>query len=79
MEFFTAVVSRAVEGRAVVLQFHGVPDENYGPVSTEPETFRRYMTFLAREGYGCIAMRDLEPYVDREGLPRDPMARARYP
>ncbi len=76
---FAAAASRAIRGRAVIFQFHGVPDPANPDVSTDPEDFRRFMTYLKEHGYRGIALRDLEPYVDRTHLPRDPLARVRWP
>ena len=57
-------VRQATAGRIVVLTFHGVPDEEHPPVSVEPVLFQRMMQYLTQNAYTCIAMRDLEAYVE---------------
>ena len=57
-------VRQATAGRIVVLTFHGVPDEEHPPVSVEPVLFQRMMQYLKQNAYTCIAMRDLEAYVE---------------
>ena len=79
MEHFKRAVAPAVEGKIVVLQFHGVPDVAHPWVHTPPERFREYVQYLKQEGFRAIAMRDLEKYVERANLPDDPMLEARYP
>src|SRR5204862_392424 len=66
LEHFKSVVARATNGQIVVLQFHGVPDIAHPWVHTPPERFREYMAYLKDGGFHCIAMRNLEPYVDRD-------------
>jgi peptidoglycan/xylan/chitin deacetylase (PgdA/CDA1 family) len=79
MDHFKKVVALATEGQAVVLQFHGVPDIAHPWVHTPPERFREYMTWLKEQGCRCIAIRDLEPYIDRNHLPNDPLLERRQP
>src|SRR5207253_8889406 len=50
-EHFEQVVSRAEEGRAVVLQFHGAPDIAHPWVHTPPENFRQYMDHLKQRDF----------------------------
>lgn len=78
-EHLKRVLEEAVEGKAVVLQFHGVPDVAHPWVHTPPERFREYMQYLKAEGYRVIAMRDLESYVSLTNPPDDPMLEVRYP
>ena len=77
-EHFERVMSSAKTGEIVVLQFHGVPDVKHPWVHTPPENFREYMSYLKNQGYRTLALRDLEPYIDRSKLPDDPMVRRRY-
>lgn len=79
LEHFKGVVSRATNGQIVVLQFHGVPDIAHPWVHTPPEPFRQYMNYLKENHFRCLAVRDLEPYVDRENLPSDPLLKVRQP
>ncbi|MBI1786898.1 MAG: polysaccharide deacetylase family protein [Acidobacteria bacterium] len=78
-EHFQNLAAHAVEGEAVVLQFHGVPDIAHPWVHTPPERFREYMLHLKREGFRVLAMRDLAPYIDLDRQPDDPLLRFRHP
>ena len=79
LEHFKEVVARAKNGQIVVLQFHGVPDVAHPWVHTPPERFREYMVYLKENNFHCIAIRNLEPYIDRDHLPADPLLTARQP
>jgi peptidoglycan/xylan/chitin deacetylase (PgdA/CDA1 family) len=76
---FTNVVARATNGQIVVLQFHGVPDVAHPWVHTPPERFREYMAYLKQNKFRCLAVRDLEPYIDWQNLPDDPLLKVRQP
>ena len=56
LEDFVRAVSQAKGGKIAVLQFHGVPDREHPWVSTEPELFENYMTYLRDNGYKVIAL-----------------------
>ena len=73
------VAAQAKQGRAVVLQFHGVPDVAHPWVHTPPENFRRYMEYLKQNGFHVVALGDLAPYIDLAAPPDDPLLRSRYP
>ena len=60
---FTWALEQATDGNVCVLTFHGVPDVEHPWVHTEPDTFERYMTYLAENGYTVIALRDLSNYL----------------
>ena len=79
LEYFQKVVSNARGGKAVVLQFHGVPDLAHPWVYTPPENFRQYMAFLKENGFRVLALGDLRPYINFAQPPDDPMLKARYP
>ena len=79
LEHLKEVVARATNGRAVVLQFHGSPDIAHPWVHTPPERLRQYLAYLKENGFKCIAVKDLEPYIDRENLPADPLLSVRQP
>ena len=64
MEAFIKIVRRAVNGKIVVLTYHGVPDMEHGSVSVKPETFKAMMQYLKDNHYQAIAMRDLTGYID---------------
>ena len=58
----------------------GEPRERYRsyPVRTF-EHFRQVVDRRRMDGVRCIARRDLEPFVDRDRLPDDPMLKVRQP
>ena len=78
LDHFRRVVAQAGEGRIAVLQFHGIPDRKHPWVHTPPERFREYMSYLKREGYRAIALRDVESYLPKS-RPDDPALRWRHP
>jgi len=73
MARFDEIVSRARGGRAVVLQFHGVPDAANPELSLAPGEFRRYRERLEENGCRGVALRDLARWVDPVPLPSDPL------
>ncbi len=79
LEHFKKLVDQAVEGKAVIVQFHGVPDTAHPWVHTPPEMFKQYMAYLKEGGFNVIALRDLEPYIDRTQDIDDPTVKLRYP
>ncbi|NOS69209.1 MAG: polysaccharide deacetylase family protein, partial [Verrucomicrobia bacterium] len=79
LDHLKTVAARATNGQIVVLQFHGVPDVAHPWVHTPPERFREYMAWLKENNFRCIAVRDLESFIDREHLPDDPMLKTRQP
>ena len=79
LEHFQRVAARATNGQIVVLQFHGVPDVAHPWVHTPPGRFHEYMAYLKENNFRCIAVRDLEPFIDRENLPADPLLSFRHP
>ena len=74
LEDFKRAVRQARQGRIAVLQFHGVPDNEHGWVTTPPARFVEYLDYLHRNGYRVIALRDLAAFVDGTPTPADPMA-----
>ena len=79
LEHLKTVLARATNGQIVVLQFHGVPDGAHPWVHTPPERFREYMGYLKENHFRCISVRELEPFIDRDHLPADPLLKARQP
>jgi peptidoglycan/xylan/chitin deacetylase (PgdA/CDA1 family) len=79
LDHLKLVLARATNGQAVVLQFHGSPDIAHPWVHTPPERLREYLAYLVGNGFHCIPIRDLEPYIDRENLPADPLLTYRQP
>lgn len=57
-------LKQAHDGKIVVLTIHGVPDIEHSWVTTPPELFKEYVTFLAENHYNVIALRDLEKYIN---------------
>ena len=79
LDHFSTVVSKSRGGRAVVLCFHGVPDQLNPDLSVSPARFEQFMLHLARGGYRGIAMRDLAKWVDPAARPLDPLVGRRCP
>jgi len=79
LEHFKRVVACATNGQVVVLQFHGSPDVAHPWVHTPPENLREYMAYLKENRFRCIALRELEPFIDRANVPIDPMLSYRQP
>jgi peptidoglycan/xylan/chitin deacetylase (PgdA/CDA1 family) len=69
---FLSAVLQAELGRVSVLQFHGVPDGAHDWVSTSADKFRVYMHYLKANGFTVIALRDLDQFIDKGMLPKDP-------
>ncbi len=74
LEDLKRAVSGAKDGRIAVLQFHGVPDREHPWVNTPAERFTEYVEWLKANGYRCIALRDLDRYVDPSVSMADPWA-----
>lgn len=66
LEHFKEVIKRAEPGKALVLQFHGVPDIAHPWVHTDPVKFAQFMDYLDSTGIKVIALRDLDKYFDIE-------------
>jgi hypothetical protein len=79
VEHFRSVVAKAEAGRAVVLQFHGVPEPAMPDLSVEPEMFRKSVSVLVEGGFNVIALRDLARYGADRVPCRDPMTEVRFP
>lgn len=77
LQHFRQVVAPALEGKFVVLQFHGVPDLAHPWVHTPPERFREYMLELKAMEIPVVALRDLESVLPRTP-PDDPALTIRY-
>lgn len=74
LESLQAALARPAKGQIAVLQFHGVPDGEHPWVNTPRERFEEYMTWLHREGYQVIALRDVARYIDETKTPTNPLA-----
>ncbi|MCZ6675554.1 MAG: polysaccharide deacetylase family protein [Verrucomicrobia bacterium] len=73
-EEFVETLKGARDGKAVVLQFHGVPEGEHPWVHVPRETFERFMAYLHEHDFQVIAVRDLARYADWRIEPKDPMA-----
>ena len=62
LDHFKGIINRAEEGKALILQFHGVPDIAHPWVHSDPELFRQFMDYLEEQDVEVIAMRDLDKY-----------------
>lgn len=74
LENLKHAVAQAHSGRIAVLQFHGVPDGEHAWVNTPQERFVEYMEWLHTNGYKCMALRDLDRFVDPAAVPAAPWA-----
>ena len=63
-EYVLDALNQAQDGQIVVLTIHGVPDYAHDWVSTPPELFQSYLTYLSDNDYTVIALRDLNTYID---------------
>lgn len=70
---FVETLQAAKAGKAVVLQFHGVPDIEHPWVTMPQKTFEKFMAYLHQHHYKVIALRDLSHYVDWKSEPEHPM------
>ncbi|MEN8204208.1 MAG: polysaccharide deacetylase family protein [Bacteroidota bacterium] len=64
LDYFKTVISRTEEGKALVLQFHGVPDQAHPWVHTDPGLFAQFMNHLEEAGVRVIALRDLDSCME---------------
>jgi hypothetical protein len=78
LDDFRRVVDRATAGKAVVVQFHGVPDVVHPWVNMEPGLFRECMDYLKSNGFHVVALRDLLPHVDPAAEVPDAMTSVRF-
>ena len=62
LAYFKTVINRAEKGKALILQFHGVPDIAHPWVTTDPVLFKQCMDYLQEAGIKVIAMKDLDNY-----------------
>jgi peptidoglycan/xylan/chitin deacetylase (PgdA/CDA1 family) len=78
LDRFRRIVSRAEPGKAVVLQFHGVPDPANPDLGVSPGLFARFLDLLDQEGYRVVALGDLADEVPPEARPADPLVGTRW-
>lgn len=73
----TWTAQQATSGRAAVFTFHGVPGPRHPWVSTAPEVFSEFVSWLHAGGYRVIALRDLDRYLPVPSPPADPYSARR--
>lgn len=64
LEYFKTIIDRATVGKAIVLQFHGIPDVAHPWVHTDPVMFGKFMDYLEETNVKVIAVKDLDKYLD---------------
>jgi peptidoglycan/xylan/chitin deacetylase (PgdA/CDA1 family) len=62
LDYFKTIIDRAEEGKAIILQFHGVPDIAHPWVHTDPDSFTLFMDYLETTDCKVIALKDLDKY-----------------
>jgi peptidoglycan/xylan/chitin deacetylase (PgdA/CDA1 family) len=68
----------ARDGKAAIIQFHGVPDTVNYLVTTKPAFFREILDLLRGEDCNVIALRDLARWVDPDRHPDDQFTGVRF-
>ncbi len=63
LEYFKSIIERGIPGKAIILQFHGVPDIAHPWVHTDPVMFKQFMDYLEEIGATVIAMKNLDQYL----------------
>lgn len=63
LEYFKLVVKKSEEGKAIILQFHGVPDLSHPWVHTDPEKFKEFMLYLKENDFNVISLSELSDYL----------------
>jgi len=64
MEELVQSVRQAIDGKIVVLTYHGVPDIEHAACSLDPAVFKMQMQYLKDNHYKVVALRDLAEYID---------------
>ncbi len=77
LDYFKSVVNRGEAGKAIILQFHGVPDKAHPWVNTDPQKFKQFMQYLKENDFTVIALGDLEKYLKVDDI-NDSMLTYRY-
>lgn len=57
-------LSKAKNGKIVVLTFHGIPDIEHPWVNTSPKLFKEYLNYLSKNNFIVISLRSLNDYID---------------
>ena len=77
LDALTWTARQVTSGCAAVFTFHGVPAPRHPWVSTDRQTLRDFISWLADGGYSAIALRDLGRYFPAPAPPADPYAARR--
>ncbi len=64
LDYFKTIIKRAERGKAIILQFHGIPDIAHPWVHLDPEKFAAMMDYLAEADCKVIALKDLDRFFD---------------
>lgn len=57
-------LEQAKDGKIVILTIHGVPDLEHPWVTTSPDVFVEYLTYLQSNGFNVLSLKALFEYVD---------------
>ena len=77
LDYFKTIIDRAEPGKAIILQFHGVPDIAHPWVDTDPEKFKLFMNYLQEKNCTVISLKDLDKYFEIEDVD-DPALNSSY-
>ena len=77
LEYFKTIIDRAETGKAIILQFHGVPDIAHPWVHLDAGKFIAMMDYLEETDCRVIALRDLDKYFEIEHV-EDPALNYSY-
>jgi sialate O-acetylesterase len=64
--YFKTIISKAENGKALVQQFHGVPDIADPWVNTDPQLFKQLMDYREETGVKVISMCEPDKYFDNQ-------------
>ena len=64
LDYFRTIIDRAEEGKAIILQFHGIPDIAHPWVHLDPDKFMSMMDYLEETDCKVIALKDLDRFLD---------------
>ena len=77
IDYFKSIIDRAEPGKAIILQFHGVPDVAHPWVDTDPDNFILFMNYLEEKNFKVIPFKDIDKYFD-VGDVEDPILNGTY-
>lgn len=59
----TGILNQARDGQIVIFTIHGVPDYAHPAVTTPPELFKPYLTYLKENNFNVVSVLDLARYA----------------